>query len=216
MTAVAAVTGWRAAAVGAAAGYLTGAVSFSRVVGDRVAPGEDLSVSHIDVAETGTTVEFHGVTPTSVREHAGTPAMLASIALEVAKAVVPTLAAKVALPGTPAAPAAAAGAVLGHVVPVWSGGRGGYGMSPMLGGLLVLDPLGFLVTNAGLSAAIGLLRDRRLIMLWPVLVPLWGAARRRRDVVAFGVVSNVIYWTRLVPELRRGLRAVLAPRARKA
>lgn len=165
------LTGSRAAAVGAVAGYLVGAVSFSRVIGNRAAPGEDISVTHIEVAETGTSVEFHGITPTSVREHAGTPAMALSILLEATKALVPTLVARLALPGTPAAPAAAAGAVLGHVVPIWSGGKGGYGMSPMLGGLLVLDPLGFLVTNAALSAAIGITRDRRLMMLWPVSVP---------------------------------------------
>ncbi len=209
------LTGPRAAAAGAVAGYLAGAVSFSRVIGTRAAPGKDISVTHIEVAETGTTVEFHGITPTSVREHAGTRAMAVSILLEATKALVPTLAARLALPGTPAAPAAAAGAVLGHVVPVWSGGKGGYGMSPMLGGLLVLDPLGFLVTNAGLSALIGLTRDRRLVMLWPVTVPVWGALRRRRDVVAFALVANAVYWARLAPELRGGLRAVLAPRVRR-
>jgi glycerol-3-phosphate acyltransferase PlsY len=208
------LTGWKAAAAGGLVGYLAGAVSFSRAVGARVVPGQDISVTHIDVAETGTTVEFHGITPTSVREHAGTRAMAVSIVLEAAKALVPTLAARLALPGTAAAPAAATGAVLGHVVPVFSGGRGGYGMSPMLGGLLVLDPLGFLVTNAGLSAVIGLTRDRRLVMVWPVTVLLWGALRGRRDVLVFGLAANVIYWARLVPELRRGLRAVLAPRRR--
>ena len=208
------VTGRTAGVAGAVVGYLAGAVSFSRIIGERAAPGEDISVTHVDVVETGTTVEFHGITPTSVREHAGNRAMAASIALEATKALVPTLAARWILPGTPAAPAAAAGAVLGHVVPVWSGGKGGYGISPMLGGFLVLDPLGFLVTNAGVSALIGLTRDRRLAMLWPVTVPVWGALRRRGDVVVFGLAVNAIYWARLVPELRGGLRALLAPHVR--
>ena len=199
-----------ALAIGAITGYLTGSVSFSRLVGERAAPGQDLNVTLIDVAETGTTVEFHGVTPTSVKEHAGGRAMMASIAMEAAKAALPTLVARVVLPGTPAAPAAATGAVVGHVFPMWSGFRGGYGMSPMLGGLLVLDPLGLVVTTAGLSAVIGLTRDRRLMMLWPVTVPLWGAARGRKDLVLFGTAANVVYWARLVPELRRGLRSVLS------
>ncbi|MCU0264849.1 MAG: glycerol-3-phosphate acyltransferase [Actinomycetia bacterium] len=198
--------------VGLLTGYLAGSVSFSRLVGERAAPGEDLDVTYIDVAETGTTVEFHGITPTSVKEHAGTRAMLLSIAMEATKAALPVMAARLLLPGTPAAPAAATGAVAGHVFPVWNRFRGGYGMSPMLGGLLVLDPVGLVATTAGLSALIGLTRDRRLMMLWPVTVPLWGAARHREDLVAFGVVSNVVYWTRLVPELRRGLRSVLAVR----
>lgn len=206
------VPGSTAVLAGAAAGYVAGSVSFSRLVGARAAPGQDLNVTLIDVAETGTTVEFHGITPTSVKEHAGNRAMMLSIAMEAAKAAVPTLAARVLMPGTPAAPAAAAGAVIGHIFPMWSGWRGGYGMSPMIGGFLVLDPAGFVVTTAGLSSVILVSHDRRLMMLWPVTVPLWGAARGRRDILAFGVVANVAYWARLVPELRRGLRSILSVR----
>jgi len=200
--------------VGAVSGYVAGSVSFSQVVGQRAAPGDDLSVTRIEVRETGTTVEFHGITPTSVKEHAGGRAMMASIALEAAKAAVPTLAMRLALPGTGAATAAASSAVVGHVFPAWNGFRGGYGMSPMIGGLAVLDPTGLLVTTGVVSAGIGAVRDRRLMMLWPVTVPVWGALRNRPDIVAFGVAANVVYWARLVPELRRSLRSVLTVRRR--
>ena len=101
------VAGSTAVLTGAAAGYLVGSVSFSRLVGERAAPGQDLNVTLIDVAETGTTVEFHGITPTSVKEHAGNRAMTLSIAMEAAKAAVPTLAARMLMPGTPEPPAAA-------------------------------------------------------------------------------------------------------------
>lgn len=200
--------------VGAVTGYLAGSVSFSQVVGQRAAPGQDLSVTSIEVRETGTTVEFHGITPTSVKEHAGGRAMMASIGLEAAKAAAPTLAMRLLLPGTGASAAAASSAVVGHVFPVWNGFRGGYGMSPMIGGLAVLDPTGLLVTTGLVSAGIGALRDRRLMMLWPVTVPLWGVFRNRRDLVAFGLAANVVYWVRLVPELRRSLRSVLTVRRR--
>lgn len=199
-------------AIGAVAGYLAGSVSFSQIVGERTAPGQDLSVTTIDVRETGTTVEFRGITPTSVKEHAGGRAMMASIGLEAVKAAVPTLVMRLVLPGPRAAAAAATSAVVGHVFPAWNGFRGGYGMSPMIGGLAVLDPAGLLVTTGVVSAGIGATRDRRLMMLWPVTVPAWGAFRHRRDVVAFGLAANVVYWARLVPELRRGLRSVLTVR----
>jgi glycerol-3-phosphate acyltransferase PlsY len=203
-----------AIAVGAVAGYLAGSVSFSDVVGRRAAPGQDLSVTSIEVREIGTSVEFHGITPTSVKEHAGGRAMMASIGLEAAKAAAPTLAMRLVLPDTGAATAAAVSAVVGHVFPVWNGFRGGYGMSPMIGGLAVLDPTGLLVTTGVVSAAIGAVRDRRPMMLWPVTVPVWGAIRNRPDIVAFGLAANVVYWARLVPELRRSLRAVLTVRRR--
>jgi len=121
---------------------------------------------------------------------------------------------RIALPGTGAAPAAASSAVLGHVFPAWNGFRGGYGMSPMIGGLAVLDPPGLVVTTGVVSAGIGAARDRRLMMIWPVTVPVWGAFRHRRDLVAFGLAANVVYWARLVPELRRSLRSVLTVRRR--
>lgn len=204
--------------VGALAGYLIGSISFSRVVGQRSAPGEDLNVTVFEVPEVGgATIEFHGTTPTSIKAHAGNKAAIISVALEAAKAAVPTLAARLLLPGTPAAPAAATGAVVGHIVPLWSGlHAGGYGMSPMLGGLLVLDPVGLVVTTGSLSAAILALQDHRLMMAWPVMVPAWEAARGRHDLVIFGLVSNAAYWARLVPELRRGLRALLGPRRKVA
>jgi glycerol-3-phosphate acyltransferase PlsY len=203
-----------ATSLGAVVGYLAGTVSFSRLVGERAAPGEDLSVTTIYVPEAGASVEFHGVTATSVKEHAGTRAMLASTALEAAKAATPTLAMMLLLPDGPAAPAAAAGAVVGHVFPAWSSFQGGYGVSPMLGGLLVLDPAGVVVTTAAVSGVMGVARDRRLMMVWPLSVPLWALLRGRRDLMAYGVLINVVYWARVLPELRRGLRPLFQARAR--
>ena len=146
----------RRIAVGAVAGYLAGSVSFSQFVGERAAPGQDLSVTNIEVRGD----RHHGGVP---RHHADEcegacrgRAMMASIGLEAAKAAVPTLAMRLLLPGTGAAAAAASSAVVGHVFPAWNGFRGGYGMSPMIGGLAVLDPAGLLVTTG-----VGLRRHRR-------------------------------------------------------
>jgi glycerol-3-phosphate acyltransferase PlsY len=198
---------------GAALGYAVGSISFSRIIGERAAPGQDLGVTRIDVPEMGTTLEFRGFTPTSVKEHAGTRAMAISMVLEIAKATAPTLVARRALPGTPAAPAAALGALVGHILPVWSGFRGGYGMTPMIGGLLVLDPVGLAVTTGTLSGVIGLTHRAQLMLVWPVTVPVWGALRGRRDLVAYGLAANVAYWGRLVPELRRGMAGLVTTRS---
>ena len=202
-----------ALAVGAALGYLAGSVSFSRIIGERAAPGADLGVTRIEVPEMDTTVEFRGFTPTSVKEHAGSGPMAASMALEMAKAALPTLVAQLALPGTPAAPAAALGALVGHILPVWSGFRGGYGLTPMIGGLAVLDPVGLALTTGVVSGAIGVSHRAQLMLAWPVTVPVWAAVRGRRDLVVYGVAANVAYWGRLTPELRRGMRGLLSTRS---
>jgi glycerol-3-phosphate acyltransferase PlsY len=205
----------RAAAVtlGALVGYLVGSVPFSRIVGERAAPGEDLSVSVMQVPGRDATVELHGYTPTSVKEHAGLRAMWVAMGLEAAKAAVPTLLMRTLLPGTPAAAAAAAGAVVGHAAPVWNGFRGGYGATPMIGGLLVLDPVGLAVTTGVVSGGIGLTGKQQLMMAWPLSVPIWAAVRRRPDLLGYGLVANVTLWSRLGPQLRTNLRAWADPRA---
>ena len=196
-----------AVSLGAAVGYLAGSVPFSRMVGERAAPGEDLSVSVMQVPGRNATVELHGYTPTSVKEHAGLRAMWVAIGLEAAKATVPTLLMRTLLPETPAAAAAAAGAVAGHAAPVWNAFRGGYGATPMIGGLLVLDPVGLAVTTGVVSAGIGVTGKQQLMMAWPLSVPIWAAVRRRPDLLAYGVVANAVLWSRLGPQLRTNLRA---------
>jgi glycerol-3-phosphate acyltransferase PlsY len=203
----------REAAVGLAlgAGYLAGSVSFSRLIGLWRAPGVDLSRSDMVIDDQGATITLVGTTPTSVAQHVGGGWSVLAVALEAAKAALPTYAARRWAPGTGAAEAAAAAAVLGHVVPVWQGGRaGGYGASPMIGGMVVLDPLGLVVTNATVMAAMGLSRDRRLVMAWPLTLPVWALLRRDPGLFAYTAVANAIMWTRLVPELRSSMRSFVS------
>jgi glycerol-3-phosphate acyltransferase PlsY len=202
---------WAVLGAAAGVGYLAGSVSFSRLIGAWRAPGVDLSRSEMVVPDTGQTITLVGTTPTSVAQHVGGGWAGLAVALEAAKAAVPAYAAGRLAPGSGAAQAAAAGAVLGHVVPLWQGGRnGGYGASPMLGGMLVLDPLGLLVTNGVVMAAMGATRDRRLVMGWPLTLPVWALARRDSRLVAYALVANAIMWSRLVPELRSSLAGLVS------
>jgi glycerol-3-phosphate acyltransferase PlsY len=202
---------WAVLGVAAGAGYLAGSVSFSRLLGRWRAPGKDLSRTEVLVPQTGQTVTLGGTTPTSVAQHLGGRWAAVAVALEAAKAALPTLAARRLAPATPAAEVAAAAAVLGHAYPVWQRGReGGYGESPMLGGLLVLDPLGFLVTNAALAAAMGLTRDARLVMAYPLTIPVWAAARHDRVLLGYALVVNAVMWSRVVPEWRTSLAGVVS------
>jgi glycerol-3-phosphate acyltransferase PlsY len=200
------VNRWAAVAGAAAVGYLAGSVSFSRLIGRWRAPGTDLSRSEMVIDEQGTTVTLVGTTPTSVMHHVGGGWAGAAVALEAAKAAVPAYAASRLAPGTGAAHAAAAAAVLGHALPLWQGGRdGGYGASPMLGGMLVLDPVGLLATNGLVMAAIGVTRERRIVMLWPLTLPLWAVVRRDPRLLAYATAANAVMWTRLAPQLRSSL-----------
>jgi hypothetical protein len=80
----------------------------------------------------------------------------------------------------------------------------------MLGGLLVLDPLGFLVTNAALAAVMGLTRDGRMIMAYPLTIPVWAAARHDRALLAYSLAVNAVMWSRVLPEWRTSLAGVVS------
>lgn len=192
-----------------AAGYLLGSVSFSRLVGRWRAPGVDLSHSQVYVPQSGQTITLGGTTPTSVGQHLGGRWAAVAVGLEAAKAALPTAGALRLTADIGIAQAAGVGAVLGHAYPLWQGGRrGGYGASPIIGGMLVLDPVGLLVTNAAMLAVIGLSRESRLVMLWPVTLPVW-AASRRPELVGYAVAVNAILWSRVVPELRTSMSGML-------
>lgn len=198
----------------ATSGYLLGSVSFSRLIGRWRAPGADVSTTEVYVKEVDATVTFHGTTPTSIREHLGGGWAGLAVALEASKALVPAVLARRLVPDTPAAEVAAVAAVVGHVYPLGRSSReGGYGESPILGGLLVLDPLGFVVTNAVAGSVIGVTRDRRFIMAWPLTLPVWAAVRHDRRMLVYAVAVNAVMWSRLVPELRSSLAPVLMRRS---
>jgi glycerol-3-phosphate acyltransferase PlsY len=205
------VNRWGAVGVALGAGYLAGSVSFSRLIGAWRAPGEDLSRSEMVIDDQGTTITLVGTTPTSVAQHVGGGWSALAVALEAGKAAVPAYAARRLAAGTGAAEAAAFGAVLGHVVPVWQGGRaGGYGASPMLGAMLVLDPVGLVATNGAVMAAMGVTGDRRLVMAWPLTLPVWALLRRDPGLLAFSAGANAVMWTRLVPQLRSSMQGLVS------
>jgi glycerol-3-phosphate acyltransferase PlsY len=196
--------------LGLGVGYVAGSVSFSRLLGQWRAPGVDFSHAEVYVDQTGETIVLGGTTPTSVGAHLGGRWAGVAVGLEAAKAAVPTVLARRLSDDPRVAAATAAGAVLGHAYPLTQRGRGGgYGASPIIGGMAELDPLGLVVTNAVMIGVIAAAREGRLVLLWPATIPLWAALRRRSDLVGYSVAVNAILWSRLVPELRTSMAGML-------
>jgi glycerol-3-phosphate acyltransferase PlsY len=196
--------------LGMGVGYLAGSVSFSRLLGQWRAPGVDFSHAEILVEQTGETIVMGGTTPTSVGVHLGNRWAGVAVGLEAAKAAIPTALARRLSDDPRVAAATAAGAVLGHAYPLTQRGqRGGYGASPIIGGMAVLDPLGLVVTNAVMVGVIAATRESRLVLLWPATIPVWAAVRRRNDLVGYALAVNVILWSRVVPELRSSMAGML-------
>ena len=201
--------------IAALLGYLVGSISFARLVGRRVAPGEDLQTARLEFHEGGQAVEVSGVSATSVSIRAGRRWGFLVSLLDIGKAAAVTAVCRWLFPDDQAYLAAATFAVVGHIWPVWHGFKGGFGVSPMLGGLLVVDPVALLVVIP-LGILIGLVLADRLIAFdgWTLLLAPWFLVVRDDPAAAlYGSAITVLYWWAMraevighVDRLRRGPR----------
>ncbi len=107
------------------------------------------------------------------------------------------LIARLLWPDTPEHVLLAAAALVGHVYPIFHGFLGGYGISPLLGGLMVIDWRAPLVTIA-LFAMLGLIAGSVFLGIetWPwVFVPYF-ALSGDEWTLGFAIVANILYWWR--------------------
>lgn len=190
--------------LGALAGYLVGSISFAAIVGRFVAPTADLSKTRVALPG-GPEIEMDGISATGVSMNAGRRwGCLVSI-LDIAKAAAVTLAFRLAFPDEPAYLAAAAFAVVGHIWPLWHGFHGGFGVSPMLGGVGAIDPLALVVTLP-LGMLLGFVRKDQMLMGdgWTLFLIPWFIIRGSPAEVVYAVAIVALYWSR-TRRLRRGL-----------
>lgn len=184
---------WIVALVG---GWLVGSISGSRIVAARVIPGVPLSPTRVVLDDDGTAVVVRRVSPSMLNARAGHRAGLAAAAIDIAKALVPTSVAQLAA-GEVVAAIVATGVVLGHVVPVTNPQTGGFGMSPIIGTMLVLDPLGLaLAIAAAILVATAVGSPFFGTEVWVAFIPIWGWFRTDWPLVAFSTVTAALYlWT---------------------
>jgi len=147
-------------AIGAAlVGYLLGSFSSGRFVARFASPDEDVTSTTLEFPG-GATLEYEGVSATSVASRSGPVWGMITGTLDMAKAYVPTALARRAWPDGPEAAIVAAAAVAGHNYPIYHGFSGGRGMAPYMGGMVALDPVAIPVTQtAGIALGVGVFRD---------------------------------------------------------
>ena len=191
------------AAGSAAVGYLLGSVSFGRLVGKVAAPGEDVTSTTLDLPG-GSTLDYEGVSATSIAARSGPGWGMLTSSLDMAKAYVPTKLAKRRWPDEPYAAIIAGATVAGHNFPIYHGFSGGRGMAPFFGGMLALDPKGLAVTNAaGIGIGVALFGD-----LWAAytggmwLTVPWFALRKRPAETIYALAVNLLFTYAARGELR--------------
>lgn len=182
-------------ALGAAAvGYVMGSLSSGRLVARFAAPGEDVASTTLDLPG-GATLEYEGVSATSIAARGGPGWGMLTGSLDMLKAFVPTWYAKRRWPDEPYAAIAATAAVAGHNYPVFHGFHGGRGMAPFVGGMLALDPIAVPSTNlVGIAIGIGAFRDIYAAYMggmW-LTVP-WFVWRRHPAEAAYALTANVLF-----------------------
>jgi acyl phosphate:glycerol-3-phosphate acyltransferase len=196
------------ALLAATSGYALGSISFARLIARRVAPDEDISRLTIGVPGSEARIESDAISATAVRLHLGAKWGGLTSLLDMLKAALPALAFRLWQPEAPYYLIAAGLATVGHIWPLQHRFKGGRGMSPILGGMFVLDPLGTLLTNVA-GILIGLpFKDMILITgAGIVLMIPWTWFRSHNAAqLTYVLAMNGLYWSAMIPEWRELLR----------
>ena len=127
-------------------GYLFGSISTARIITQIVSPGTKLDGVDLPDQKTGGTFTLNSVGATTASVILG-PRIGGLIGmLDILKGALPALILRLVFPDQPYFLFIGTAIILGHIWPLYYRFRGGVGLSPALGVLLVLDPLGMLIS----------------------------------------------------------------------
>lgn len=187
-------------------GYLLGGISFARIVGARYMPGEDITATEFGMVGTDKKFELKSVSATSIAMRGGAKLGCLTSILDMMKVFIPTLLMKMLSPESPYYLIVAAAGVAGHNFPIYYQFKGGRGVSPLYGGLLVIDwlaiPVTFLLSNL---IGLGIFRDMFLAYTGGVLLLIpWFFWRFNGEpaYLFYAILVNIFFWPAILPELK--------------
>jgi glycerol-3-phosphate acyltransferase PlsY len=192
----------------AVVGYVCGAISFARIVTMIVAPQQDVSAIRLELPDGSAEFESHAVSATTVRLHVGDRYGCLTGILDMFKAGIPALIFRRWQPETPHYLIAAGMAVVGHNWPIFYRFKGGRGLSPTLGGMLVVDWVGVLATNAA-GMLIGLPIKNPVVTTGSgivLMIPWIWFRNRNWAELTYVTSTNVLFWASMIPELKEYVR----------
>lgn len=193
------------ALLAAVVGYLCGSISFARIIYRLVAPGEELTGMELDIEGSDEKVHVSAVSGTAVSVKLGGKWGGITALLDILKAAIPTLIFRLLYPGMPYYLLSATGALAGHNWPLYYRFKGGRGISPLLGGFLVVDWLGTLITSTvGMTFSLVVLKNVVLSYMlgnWLMIPWLWFRTRDLAHVI-YAIVVNVLFVVAMIPDIR--------------
>ena len=147
------------------AGYLAGSVSFARIVKHLFHSKGKVKKIEREIPDTDITLESDAVTATTVNLEMGSRFGCLTSLLDMAKAGIPTWFIFYFFPEGNYFLGTALFAMIGHIYPVYHRFRGGRGLSPLIGSLLVINWYGLLLSNLA-AVFLGYLTGAVLVMRW--------------------------------------------------
>jgi acyl phosphate:glycerol-3-phosphate acyltransferase len=192
------------------AGYLFGSISISRIVTRIYAPNADLT--RVKMKDQGTGEDYHltniGATTASMLLGPKIGGLIG--VLDILKGIIPPLVIRLLFPGQDYYLFAGAAVVTGHIWTIYHRFRGGGGLSPALGVLLVVDPIGMLVANL-VAMFLGFFVFREFLIVitagtWLMIPWLWFRTGRW-ELVVFALLINILLVLALIPDVSRYIRA---------
>jgi acyl phosphate:glycerol-3-phosphate acyltransferase len=193
------------AIIAAVTGYLLGCISCARVISRFIAPQKDVTQTEMAIPGTEETMRLRAVSGTAVSIHLGPKYGCLTALLDMLKVALPVAVFRFAFPGQPYFLIAAITGIMGHNWPVFYGFKGGSGLSPTYGGMLVISPVGTIVTAFG-GMALGLFVFRNVVVaylagLWLMIPWLWFTTYDPWY-LAYGILVNVLFFIAMIPEIR--------------
>lgn len=193
----------------ALAGYLAGAISFSRMITRLVDPKADLTSVEIPVEGLDETYKMTAMGASTAGMLLGRRVGCLIGLLDMLKVTIPTLVIRWLYPDQPYFLVTALAGMLGHIWPVYYRFKGGRGISAVYGGLFAIDWLGAIATS-GLGMALGMVVFRDLLVsylsgLW-LLIPWMWFRTHNGYYLAYALLANLIFLLGMLPELRQIMR----------
>ncbi|MGD2048078.1 MAG: glycerol-3-phosphate acyltransferase [Chloroflexota bacterium] len=190
--------------IAAVVGYILGSISFARIVANWVVPGEDITKTEIKSPVGDQVFEMTSVSATSISFRRGPKYGCLIGLLDILKATIPVLFFKLAFPNDFYFLITAVMCVVGHNFPLQHRFKGGRGVSPILGGLIVVDFLAVPVTLI-LSIGLGLVVFRDVLIAYTGFIPLlvlWFWLRFDEPAyLLYALAINFVFWPAMWPEL---------------
>lgn len=206
---------WFIWVVAALTGYLIGSISFARIISRLFGSTGEVKQIHREIPDTELTLESEAVAATTINLQLGPQYGCLTSLLDAAKAALPTWVFLYFFPDQHVYLATAFFAMTGHNYPLYHHFKGGRGLSPVIGSLLIIDWMGLLLSQLAalmlgyLTGAVLAMRWAwmGILILWFILFPkdLWHAG--------YMTASTLLFFFSMRKEL---ITAIKIGRARKS